>query len=35
VRAAGLAKRIRARFGISIHPRTIERALHRHEKKTE
>jgi transposase len=35
VRAAGLAKRIRARFGIAVHPRTIERALHRHEKKTE
>lgn len=35
VRASGLAKRIRARFGIAVHPRTIERALRRHEKKTE
>ena len=35
VRAAGLAKRIRARFAIAVHPRTIERALRRHEKKTE
>lgn len=35
VRAAGLAKRIRARFGIAVHPRTIERALRRQEKKTE
>jgi transposase len=35
VRAAGLAQRIRARFGIAVHPRTIERALRRHEKKTE
>jgi len=35
VRAAGLAKRIRAHFGFAVHPRTIERALRRHEKKTE
>jgi len=35
LRAAGLAKRIRARFAIAVHPRTIERALRRHEKKTE
>jgi transposase len=35
VRAAGLAKRIRARFAIAVHPRTIERALRRQEKKTE
>jgi len=24
VRAAGLAQRIRVRFGIAVHPRTIE-----------
>lgn len=35
LRAAGLAKRIRARFSIVIHPRTIERALRRQKKKTE
>jgi transposase len=35
LRAAGLAERIRARFHIGVHPRTIERALRRHEKKTE
>lgn len=35
VRAAGLAERIRARFGVRVHPRTIERALRRSEKKTE
>ena len=35
LRAAGLAERIRARFRIGVHPRTIERALRRHEKKTE
>jgi transposase len=34
VRAAGLAKRIRARFGIAVHARTVERALRRREKKT-
>jgi transposase len=34
VRAAGLAQRIQARFGMAVHPRTIERALRRHEKKT-
>ena len=34
LRAAGLSKRIRARFGRAVHPRTIERALRRHEKKT-
>lgn len=34
LRAAGLSKRIRARFGLAVHPRTIERALRRHEKKT-
>jgi len=33
-RAAGLVERIRARFGIGVHPRTIERALRRPEKKT-
>jgi len=32
VRAAGLAQRIRARFGIAVHPRTIERALRRQKK---
>jgi transposase len=35
LRAGGLAQRIQARFGIAVHPRTIERALRRHEKKTE
>jgi transposase len=35
LRAAGLPKRIRSRFGIVVHPRTVERALRRHEKKTE
>ena len=35
VRAAGLAERIRARFGIAVHPRTVESALRRHEKKTQ
>ena len=34
LRAVGLSKRIRARFGLVVHPRTIERALRRHEKKT-
>ena len=29
-----LAGRIRERFGVSVHPRSIERALHRAEKKT-
>ena len=28
-----LAQRIQERFGISVHPRTIERALARHQKK--
>ena len=28
-----LAERVEARFGVSVHPRSIERALVRHEKK--
>jgi transposase len=32
--AAQLAERVRERFGVSIHPRSIERALARSEKKT-
>jgi transposase len=35
LRAVGLARRIQARFGITVHPRTIERAVRRYEKKTE
>jgi transposase len=35
LRAGGLRQRIRARFGIVVHRRTIQRALQRHEKKTE
>ena len=34
LRAGGLRQRIRARFGIAVHRRTIQRALQRHEKKT-
>ena len=32
--AAELARRIRARFALVVHPRSIERALQRREKKT-
>jgi transposase len=35
LRAGGLRQRIQARFGIVVHRRTIQRALQRHEKKTE
>lgn len=34
LRAVGLSKRIRTRFSLAVHPRTIERALRKHEKKT-
>lgn len=34
LRAVELSKRIRACFGLAVHPRTIERALRRSEKKT-
>jgi len=33
IRAPSLAERIRERFGISVHPRSIERALLRRQKK--
>ena len=34
LRAVALARRIRDRFALTIHPRSIERALERSEKKT-
>jgi len=33
LRSAALAKRVQQRFGVSIHPRSIERALTRSQKK--
>ena len=33
LRAAELARRVRARFGRTVHPRSVERALARREKK--
>lgn len=33
LRAPALAQRVRKRFGISVHPRSIERALARRQKK--
>ncbi|MBM4366454.1 MAG: helix-turn-helix domain containing protein [Deltaproteobacteria bacterium] len=33
LRAAELARRVQDRFGVSVHPRTIERALRREKKR--
>jgi transposase len=33
LRTADLARRIQQRFGLTVHPRTVERALVRHQKK--
>jgi transposase len=35
LRAAGLAERIRERFGVSVHPRSVERALARRRPKSD
>jgi transposase len=34
-RAPELARRIKERFGVEVHPRSIDRALVRRQKKTE
>ena len=34
ITAAALAAAVRGRFGVSVHPRSVERALRRNEKKT-